>query len=156
MQVDEQLPVREPVPQQVSGMHSQRGLAYPGHPADRVDRHHPAAPSSVGHRGHDAVQFRVPAGERRRVRGQRVPHPQRSHRRRLAGLQPGQCLPDLPGQMPDCALQPLGLQMGHVMVQLGSQRLQRPAPRPADHDLLHQVTGQRHRERRSRHSQNIR
>ena len=121
-----------------------------------MDRHDPADPSSLGRRGHDAVEFRIAAGERRRVRRQRVPHPQRRYRRALAGLQPGQCLPDLPGQMPDRTLQPLALQMGHVMVQLGSQRLQRAAPRPADHDLPYQVTGQRHRERRSRHPQNIR
>jgi len=70
VQVDEQLPVWEPVPQQVSGVHGQGGFAHPGHPADRADRHHPAGRSALRHRGRYAVQFLLPAGERRRVRRQ--------------------------------------------------------------------------------------
>ena len=57
-------------------MHGQGGLPYPWHPADRVDRHHAAGPGGISHRGGDAAQFVVPAGERRRVRRQRVPHRQ--------------------------------------------------------------------------------
>ena len=88
MQVDEKLPVRELVFQQVGDMHGQRGLPYPGHPADRVDRHYPAGPGSVRHRSGDAVQFAVPAGERRRVRRQRVPHCQCRRRRSRHHCQP--------------------------------------------------------------------
>ena len=69
-------------------MHGQRGLPYPGHPTDRVDRHYPAGPGSVRHRSGDAVQFAVPAGERRRVRRQRVPHCQCRRRRSRHHCQP--------------------------------------------------------------------
>ena len=81
MQVDEQLPVREPVLHQVSDVHGQGSLPYAGHPVDRVDRHEAASADRASHRGGDAVQFAVPARERRRVRRQRVPHRQRARPR---------------------------------------------------------------------------
>ena len=42
VQRQEDLPAGEPVRQPVRGVHRERGLAHPGHPADRVDAHHPA------------------------------------------------------------------------------------------------------------------
>ena len=82
VQVDEQLPVRELLPQHVRGVHRQGGLARPRHPADRPDRHHPARPGRTRHRRGDLAQLLAPAGERRRIRRQRIPHLRRRRRHR--------------------------------------------------------------------------
>jgi hypothetical protein len=76
MQVDEQGMAAEPVRQPVRGVHGQGGLADPGHPADRLDSHHSASPRDTGRSSGDLGHFLVPAGEHRRVRRQRIPHPQ--------------------------------------------------------------------------------
>jgi hypothetical protein len=46
VQREEELPVREAPGEPVRGVHGERGLADAGHPADRVDAHHPARPRS--------------------------------------------------------------------------------------------------------------
>ena len=43
MQRQKELPVRETAGELVRGVHREGGLADPGHPPDRVNRHHPAA-----------------------------------------------------------------------------------------------------------------
>ena len=70
VQVDEQLPVREPVQQHVRCMHRQGGLACPWHPVDRADRHHPPNPRRGRHCGGDLAELLAPAGEHRRIRRQ--------------------------------------------------------------------------------------
>ena len=68
VQRQEDLPGREPAGQPVRGMHGKRGLADAGHPADRVDAHHPARPRRrVGQFG----ELVLPPGERGDVAGQR-------------------------------------------------------------------------------------
>ncbi len=57
--------------------------------------------------------------------------------------------------MSDHAFKPLALQMSHVVVQLGGQRLQRPTTRSADHDLPHEIFGQPIGKRRSREPQDF-
>jgi hypothetical protein len=54
VQRQEDLPAWEPVRKPVRGVHRERGLADPGHPADGVDPHHPpasAAPATAGRPG---------------------------------------------------------------------------------------------------------
>jgi transcriptional regulator with XRE-family HTH domain len=77
-------PDREPVTQPVSEMEGQRRLAYTRHSVDRVNGHDAAGAGRAaagagwaGHDGHHPVEFGPSAGEHRRGRGQRVPHPQR-------------------------------------------------------------------------------
>ena len=68
VQVDEQLPVREPVPQHMRHVHRQGGLPDPRHPVDRTDRHHPARPAAPISSDH----LRFAAGERGDVGRQRA------------------------------------------------------------------------------------
>jgi hypothetical protein len=83
VQRQEDLPAGEPAGQPVRGVHRERGLAHPGHPADRVDAHHPARPRrGLG----QLLQFLPPPGERgdvTRQRPRRRRHPAR--RRAVAG-----------------------------------------------------------------------
>ena len=60
-----------------------------------------------------------------------------------------------PAGLPDHAFESLALQMGHVVVQLGSQRKQRPTGGPADHDLPQQESGQFFCRRRAQYLQHV-
>ncbi len=94
VQREEFLPAVEPVRQPVRGMHRERGLADPGHPADRVDAHHPTHPRRDLHQ---LLKFPLPPGERGDVAGQ------------LAGRRHGLVRPPRtsPGQgRPDAARRP--------------------------------------------------
>jgi hypothetical protein len=51
---------------------------------------------------------------------------------------------------------PLALHPGQLVVELISQRRQRPAAIPADDDFANQVTGQPVRKHRTRHPQDVR
>ena len=53
----------------------------------------------------------------------------RRHSGVVGALQPGQRVPDLSSKLAQPALNLLALQMGHIIVELGSQREQRPAGR---------------------------
>jgi hypothetical protein len=81
-------------------------------------------------------------------RGTRSAHPGPGQQpRRLAryhrrAARPGQRR-HLIGQLGQRSFDALALQAGHIMIQLGRQRRQRPAAGPTEHDLLYQVTGQR-------------
>ena len=104
------------VGQPVRRVHRQGGLADPGHPADRVDPHHPARRGRAGHRAGSRASsasrpvklaisrgsVRVAAADRRRASagGQHLARRRPPARRRdelLAG-RPGQ--PQRPGQQP--------------------------------------------------------
>jgi hypothetical protein len=76
-QVDEQLPVRERRAQPVRGVHGQRRLPDPRHPADDPDRGPAAGAPALAGPGQgsgDLVQLAVPAGEGDGVGRQRVAH----------------------------------------------------------------------------------
>ena len=71
VQRQEDLPGREPRRQPVRGMDRERGLADPGHPADRVDPHHPAICGQVVNRAEQLRELSAAAGEARDVTRQR-------------------------------------------------------------------------------------
>jgi hypothetical protein len=83
------------------------------------------------------------AGPRQRLAIETVGFPAR------AGNGPGRRSALLSGYTPHLrqlgqrSFDALALQLGHVMIQLVRQRRQRPATRPAPHDLPHQVISQR-------------
>ena len=84
VQGQENLPVRESRRQLVGGVHRERRLADPGHPADRVDSHHPAGTGCARRRGRQLPHLRLPARERGDIAGQRPRrrrHPARLHAR---------------------------------------------------------------------------
>ena len=62
------LPARVLAGQQVRGVHRERGLAHPGHPADRVNPHHPAG---TRRRLRQLLEFPLPPGEGGDIAGQR-------------------------------------------------------------------------------------
>ena len=67
------------------GVHREGGLADPGHPADRVNRHHPATTGRRGRLsppGHQLAEFVLAAGEGRDIARQR---PAGRRRRRRPG-----------------------------------------------------------------------
>jgi len=68
VQRQEDLPAGKPAGEPVRGVHRERGLADAGHPADRMNAHHPARPRR---RVHQLGQLLPPAGERGDVAGQR-------------------------------------------------------------------------------------
>ncbi len=78
MQRQEDLPAPEAAGQRVRGVHSERGLADAGHPADSVD----ANPAARPRRGRQFLQLVAPPGERGNVAGQRP------GRRRILGRGP--------------------------------------------------------------------
>jgi hypothetical protein len=51
--------------------------------------------------------------------------------------------------------EPLALQVGRVMVQLVSQRRQRPTARSTEHDLSHQVASERLRHHAARYAKHV-
>ena len=89
VQRQEDLPAGEPVRQPVRRVHRERGLAHPGHPADRMDAHHPARPR----RGlRQLLQLPLPPGERgdvTRQRPRRRRHTARRHAAPRGRLEPG-------------------------------------------------------------------
>ncbi len=141
VQIDEQHPAAEPAPAHrgVPSLHGQGGLAHPGQPRHRRHHHRTAHTSRVQQTGQHR-QLILSAGEPGHRRGQLR---QRDRRRGHGpgGIQPGQPVQDVA----EHAFQPLALQMGHVVVELGSQREQRPAPGAAGKDLAQQPAGQRAR-----------
>ena len=62
----------------------------------------------------------------------------------------------LVGKLAKHSFESAALKVGHVVVQLVRQRLQRPAAGPAGHDFPQQVTGQLLRHHRTRHPQQLR
>ena len=68
VQREEDLPAGEPVREPVRGVHRERGLADPGHPADRVDAHHTAR-TRRGLR--QLLEFLLAPGERGDITRQR-------------------------------------------------------------------------------------
>jgi hypothetical protein len=60
----------------------------------------------------------------------------------VAIVQPGKGFPSFAGQLSEHVLESLALQMGHVVIQLSSQRLQRVAPGTTDYDFADQVASQ--------------
>ena len=127
VQRQEDLPAREPAGQPVRGVHGERGLADAGHPADRVDAHHPArARRRVGQFG----QLVLPPGERGDVAGQRPGrrrHPPAAGpaRRRMA---PRGRLELDPGRA--AQLERVGEQPHRVLVRGGGQAPLQVADRP--------------------------
>ena len=122
----------------------------PASPATADTTTGPAAPAGSSSPASPASSV-VPAGEprhRRRQLGQRG----RSRRSGTGVAEPGQDREDFA----EHARQLLTLQVGHVIVQLGSQRKQRAAARPADHDLAQQVRRQLLRQHRAGHPQHLR
>jgi hypothetical protein len=67
---------------------------------------------------------------------------QRPSRHRYIAVRPDPCVPNFLGQPGEHSLDPLSLQPRQLMVELISQRCQRPAARSADDDFPHQVTSQ--------------
>ena len=88
VQRQEKLPVREIPGQPVRRVHREGRLADPGHPADRMDPHHPAGPAArrgrTRYRADQLRQLGRPAGEAGDIAGQR---PGRRRRRALPGGQ---------------------------------------------------------------------
>ena len=125
-------------------LHRHAGLARTAQPAQR---HHPRPGiAAAGQPGIQLGQQLLPPGQEHRPRRQ----PHRLPRHLRAAARSGQCRhhPDYLGEHP---LQPLTLQVGHVMVQLVRQRRQRAALGAAGRDLVHQVTGQRLGQQPARH-----
>ena len=141
VQRQEDLPAREPARQLVRGVHRQRRLADPGHPADRVNPHHRARP-----RRRQLLQLPLPPGERDQVAGQRAgrrrhhPARHRAQRRELRRQARGTELED-----PHRAVQVL--QPVHPQVPQRRPRRQSRAHqrgRRLRHQHLAPVTGRRH------------
>ena len=83
VQRQEELPVAETAGQPVRGVHREGRLADPGHPADRVNRHHPASIGRLSPPRHQLPELGLAAGEggdvsRQRPAGRRRPRPGRS------------------------------------------------------------------------------
>ncbi len=155
-QVDVQLPVREPVAQQVRHVHGQRRLAHSRRPGQRHDRHRPARDQP-----RDPLHVPRPPGEvrevvrqphRRRRRAFRLPRDHRSGQRRrphqdrlvqrpqLSGRVDAQLLVQGPVELPE-RLQRLRLPAAAVQRehQLPPEPLaQRVVPRQRE-QLRHQV-----------------
>ncbi|WP_162907243.1 hypothetical protein [Allorhizocola rhizosphaerae] len=73
-QIDEQLPITEPIGEPVRHMHSQGGLTHAGHAIDGMDRDHPTSLGGIGDLGGDLLEFLVPAHEQSLIGRQRAPH----------------------------------------------------------------------------------
>lgn len=67
VEVHEQLPVREPVGEQVTGVHGEGRLPDAGHSVDHVDRQGVTDLLSAADRAHQRVEFGRAVGERRGV-----------------------------------------------------------------------------------------
>ena len=115
VQLQEDLPVREPVCQPVRGVHRKRRLPDPRHPVDRADVSD-AARASARHGREDGLDFRLPSRERDDVARQRaggsgdacrqrpVDHiPVRAEASARGSLKPG---PVVPGQAESIRQQP--------------------------------------------------
>ena len=116
-------------------LHRQAGLARTSQPGQG---HHPR-PGTLAARepGIQVSEQLLPPGQECRP-GQQ-PHRLARYHRDARTAQHHHLLDQL-GEHP---LDAPALQVGHVMVQLVRQRRQRPAGRPAEHDLLDEVTCQR-------------
>jgi hypothetical protein len=151
VQVDEQHSTAKPapLPSHVPGLHGQGGLTDSGQPGHRRHHHWRGRTSWVQQSG-QYRQLIIPASEPGRRCGQ-LSQRCRHRGRRVGAAQPGQRLPDLVGELAEHVFDPLALQVGHVIVQLGRQRKQRPAAGPARDDLPQQVTCHFLRHQRARH-----
>ena len=147
VQRQEELPVREAAGQPVRGVHREGGLADPGHPADRVNPHHPAARGRLRPPRHQLAELGLAAGEggdipRQRPGGRRRGRPRRSRRGRqhLAGRRPAagrrhEQLARRPGQAQRTGQQQRGVLAGGAVdapLQVADRPRAQPAPpRPA-------------------------
>ncbi len=63
VQRQEKLPIGETRSELVCGVHREGGLADPGHPVDRADPHHPAAPGKAVNPVQQLSELSLAAGE---------------------------------------------------------------------------------------------
>ncbi|MFD9658132.1 hypothetical protein [Streptomyces mirabilis] len=74
VQVDEELPVGEPLGEHVPGVYREGRLPHSGHPVDDVDQQGLSGLLRGTYRAHERLQLGRPVGERRGVSRQRPQH----------------------------------------------------------------------------------
>jgi hypothetical protein len=131
VQGEEDLPGRELGRELVPGMYRERGLANPGHPADRVNAHHATrAGQGVG----QLLQLQLPPGERTEVTGQRPGghRGRRAHPGLLRHVPTSRGRLELGSDRP-CQAQPVSQQPGRVLASCQVDAALKVTDRPHAH-----------------------